>query len=49
MKKFWARISFEAPYNADSEEQVKEMISEEYGLGDVANLEIDIDEVKDGK
>lgn len=45
MKEFEVDITIHAEYNADSEEEVMQMIGDEYGLGDVQHT-IDITELK---
>ncbi len=47
MVDFRVKISFEATYGARDEDDVRQMISDEYGLGDIECLDIDIDEVKE--
>lgn len=46
MKKFRVKVSFECDYHADSKKEVNKMIGDEYGLGDVECLNIDIEEIK---
>ena len=45
MKKYKVSIFFESEYNADSKIKVMKMIAKEYGLGDVENLDIEIEEL----
>lgn len=42
IKDFRVTISFEADYSAEDKDEVFEMIGNEYGLGDVENLHIEI-------
>jgi len=44
MKEFKAELTLHMEYNADSKEEVKEMINQEYGLGDV-QYDLDIEEI----
>ena len=48
MKKYRVKVSFKCDYDAESEEEVMDMIGEEYGLGDVESLDIDINEISGG-
>ena len=49
MKKYRVKVSFKCDYDAESEEEVMDMIGEEYGLGDVESLDIDINEISEVK